>query len=135
MESGNITLHNLRWYLILFLYEYLGTIILFVGINFSFGNPIYVVGCLFMACIMTGRNTGAHFNMAFSLTVYLLEGKFKAKWKCLLTYFLAEISGGYTGMYLCYLMLGKERIAYIKPKSLDYSVWYVFCVETFCAFI
>jgi glycerol uptake facilitator-like aquaporin len=135
MEEGNLTLKTAKWYFYLWFYEFIGTIYLFTGINFSQGDPIYVVGCIFMACIVTGRCTGGHFNMAFSLTIYLLEGKFLAKWKCLLTYFFGEICGGYMGMYLSYLMLGKDHIAYIKPRDMSYSVGYVFFVETFAAFV
>jgi glycerol uptake facilitator-like aquaporin len=54
---------------------------------------------LFIACILTARVGGGHFNMAVTLGVYIVEGKhWKRNIPIALTVIVADILGGYTGI-------------------------------------
>ncbi len=55
MEEGNFKLVSKKDYGLLFLYEFLGTFILFVSINFSFGNPAIVCGGVYLSCVIAGK--------------------------------------------------------------------------------
>ena len=56
-------------------FEFLGTAIFLLGINFSGGAGPIVALSLFIAAILTGRVGGAHFNGGVTLAVYIVEGK------------------------------------------------------------
>ena len=73
MEQGTIELKTYKDWLWLALYEYIGTTIFLLGINFSGGNGAIVACSLFIACIITARIGGGHFNGGVTLAVYLIE--------------------------------------------------------------
>lgn len=77
MEAGNFKLDTLRGYIYLFIYEVFGTALLFIAINFSKGNNIITLSGIYAACILTCKQTGAHFNMGLSLAVFIVEDKFR----------------------------------------------------------
>ncbi len=54
--------------------EGLGTAILFLAINFSEGNMLVVATGIFTAAVLSGKLTGAHFNSALTLAVFIVEG-------------------------------------------------------------
>lgn len=58
-------------------YEGLGTMLLFVSINFSAGNPLIVATGILTAAILSGRLTGAHFNLAVTTGVFIAEERSK----------------------------------------------------------
>ncbi|CDW91077.1 mip family channel protein [Stylonychia lemnae] len=134
METGNFSIEKTSGYWLVFLYEIIGTALLFIGINFSQGNNNIVLAGIYAACMVTCRQTGAHFNMGLSLAVYIVEDKFKEQWICLIVYTIAELIGGFMGMWISYLFLG-NKIAFIKPDNLNYSGFYVYFMETFFTFI
>lgn len=54
--------------------ESIGTAILFVAINFSEGDILVVATGILTAAVLSGRLTGAHFNSALTLAVFIAEG-------------------------------------------------------------
>lgn len=79
MEAGNFKLENKLDYFTLFCYEAMGTAILLIGINFSSGNTFIVLAGIYIACMMTARQTGAHFNMGLTVAVLIVENNFSKK--------------------------------------------------------
>ena len=73
MESGLLALESKKSYIFLALYEFLGQIIFLVGINCSQNSPEVCALGLFIACTLTGRVCGGHFNGAITLGVYIVE--------------------------------------------------------------
>ena len=59
--------------------EAIGTAILVIAINYSSGNALVVVNGLFTAAVLSGRLTGAHFNMAVSVGIFLSDENKKMK--------------------------------------------------------
>lgn len=70
---------------------------------------------IFLACMYSAKISNAHFNGALTIGLYILEGKYKDDIVKVFVYLTAEILGGYLGMTLSLLILGKENIASIKP--------------------
>ncbi len=61
------------------LLEAFGTAILLVAINFSSGNALLIVMGILTGAVISGRLTGAHFNPAVTVAVFLAEKKEKMK--------------------------------------------------------
>jgi glycerol uptake facilitator-like aquaporin len=59
--------------LVIGLLEAVGTMILFMAINFSQGNFYLVISGLFTGIILSGRLTGAHFNTSVTISVLLAD--------------------------------------------------------------
>ncbi len=53
--------------------EAVGTMILFMSINFSQGNVYLVMSGIFTGAILSGRLTGAHFNASVTVAVLLAD--------------------------------------------------------------
>ena len=134
MEPGNFDVNKKNGYLKVFLWEFLGTFVLVLGVNFSHGYTLVVMAGIFQACIVTCRGTGAHFNMGLTMAIYIEQWKFKQQFKVFLVYHLAEFLGSYMAMVVAYGYL-RDEIACIAPGSLDYSTWYVFFVELLFTFL
>eukprot|EP00347_Sterkiella_histriomuscorum_P002806 403366732 len=131
MEAGNFKLENKLDYFILFIYEMMGTAILFIGINFSQGNHALVLGGIYTGCMLTARQTGAHFNMGLTVAVLIVENNYsKKQLMAFLVYEVAELVGGFLGMWISYMFLG-DKIAFIKPQDLNSSGFYIFILEMF----
>ena len=59
--------------------ESMGTAILVTAINFSAGNAAVVVNGILTGAVLSGKLTGAHFNMAVTLGVYIADEDKKKK--------------------------------------------------------
>ena len=128
-------LHYAKDYGFLFLYEFLGTFILFVAVNFSFGNPAIVLGGVFLSCVIAGRPTGSHINFGATIGIYVLEGRFKRNLKPLLVYFASGLCGGLCGTLFCYYMLGPTLVKAVRPYNLEWSILYVMSLEFFFSWL
>jgi glycerol uptake facilitator-like aquaporin len=81
------------------LFEWLGTGLFLLGINYSEGQGWIIVTSLFIAAILTGRVGGGHFNMGVTVAVYIIEGRhWKKNFPIALTVIIADILGAYTGI-------------------------------------
>ena len=66
---------NERKWLLVSVYEMLGTAFFVYCILASMGNPLAVVVGLFSSIIIFGGITGGHFNPAVSIGVFIANGK------------------------------------------------------------
>ena len=67
---------NERKWLLVSVYEMLGTAFFVYCILASMGNPLAAVVGLFASIIIFGGVTGGHFNPAVSIGVFLAKGKY-----------------------------------------------------------
>ena len=82
------------------LFEFIGTAIFLLGINFSNGNVGVVGLSLFIAIIFCGRVGGGHFNGAVTIAVYLIERQWKKHLPVCIMIIIVDILGAYTGIAL-----------------------------------
>ena len=104
MEAGIIRITDYKSYMKLFLFEYIGTAIFLLGINYSGGDAMVIASAIFIAAILTGRIGGAHFNGGVTLAVYIVEGKWRRNLPIAVTIWIADILGAYSGIGVaCFL--------------------------------
>jgi glycerol uptake facilitator-like aquaporin len=135
MDGGGKTAKQLATIGIL---EAIGTAILITAINFSAGNAVVVVNGVLTGAVLSGKLTGAHFNMAVSLGVFIADGnskKKKANIPLFLVLVFSQLIGALLGQWISYFELGIDRIAVLGPASLTYSAWHVFAIEALSTFI
>ena len=91
MEDGTLKPSNNFAILYLFLYEAIGTFLLANAVSLASGfDPgICIAGVLFIAINLCGGISGAHFNGAVTIGVYIIEGKWIENLRILVVYFLA----------------------------------------------
>ena len=120
MEQGLIKNHRLRSYLYMALYEFFGCLLFIVGINCSQNDASVAALGLFIAATLTGRLSGGHFNMAVTLAVYVVEGKWMANIGIALSVAIIDILGAFTGMMLSIGILGaKNTFKLVPPGDSD----------------
>jgi aquaporin Z len=91
--------------------EFIGTFffILVIGLTVTPGHQALaplIIGCGLMVVVyMGGHVSGAHYNPAVTLAVYL-RGKLPAR--DVVPYMIAQILGGLVGAWFCYSLLGKS---------------------------
>ena len=100
MEPGTLKIEGTRSYLWIALYEFLGSAIFLLGINFSNGSSIVVGLSLFIAAVLTGRMGGGHFNAGVTVAVYLIERKWRKNLPVMIVIIIADIMGAYTGILI-----------------------------------
>lgn len=77
MEPGVLKPIRAQDYLWIFTYEVFGVMLLNFGVMLSNGDVYVVAASIFMASMYSGRFTGAQYNPAITIGIYLLEGKWK----------------------------------------------------------
>jgi aquaporin Z len=80
-----------------YLAEFLGTMLLLVGILASSGNPLVVGGALAAAVYFSASISGGHINPAVSLAMYVNK---KLSLKDLLMYVTVQLAGGVSAVFL-----------------------------------
>ena len=93
---------------IVFFYEFLGTCLLVYAINLQCGELFGVTGIAFMLFAMLligGPITGAHFNPAVTLGVYMSNQFWKDDFMMFLLMTSAQFSGAMFGILLTYCSL------------------------------
>lgn len=98
--------------LIVCIYEAIGTGLLIYAINVSQGGPSQKFGVSFMIfalILIAGPISGAHFNPAVTLGVYISNVHWKEDWGFCLLIMLAQFVGGLWGMSLAWLSLYNEN--------------------------
>ena len=117
MEKGLIKKPELRNYLYMALYEFLGIVLAIVGINCSRNDASVASLGFFVAATLTGRVSGGHFNMAITFAVYVMEGKFKKNLSIALIVMLIDIIGAFTAMLISIGLLGSKNIFLLIPPG------------------
>jgi glycerol uptake facilitator-like aquaporin len=120
------TSRDLAW---LAVFEFVGTAIFLLGINFSGGEPGIVALSIFIAAILTGRVGGAHFNGGVTLAVYIIEAKWSKNLPIAIIIWIADLLGAYAGIGIAALLQGKTNTFILKPADDTMPLAHVFFEE------
>ena len=135
MEEGNFDVRYPSQCLLLFIYEFIGTTILLLGVNFSDVHPIIVPCGVFMGAMIVGKKTGGHFNFGVTMGIYIMKWNFRRHFKALCIYFFAELLGAFFGMFISWCYLGNRGISvFPSANGALQNVGFVFFVEFFFTF-
>jgi len=129
-----------------FIYEFLGTFCLVGVINATKGDASAIGLTLFFLLLLCGPISGAHFNPAISLGVWINKLRVTENPASLtaqaIVMITAQVSGALTGMYLFLqvldelngeAVLNKDDFPHLKPKTAKSGQ--AFYIELFCTFI
>jgi glycerol uptake facilitator protein len=67
----------------------------------------------FVGFLIAVSTSGAHFNPATSLAVYLAEGKYARQIIRLIVYYIAQVAGAFAGVLLVYLIFNSPFNGYL----------------------
>ncbi len=140
MEQGLIKNPVCRSYLFMALYEFFGMMLFLVGINCSQNNASVAALGLFIAATLTGRLSGGHFNMAITIAVYIVEGKWLRNLKVAIPIILIDLFGAFTAMAVSKGFLGNDHTFSLVPPgekdnfSTSYFI-YIMMIEAFFTMI
>ena len=140
MEQGLIKNPALRSYLYMALYEFFGMVLFLVGINCSQNNASVAALGLFIAATLTGRLSGGHFNMAITVAVYLVEGKWLQNIKVAISIIFIDLLGAFTAMAVSKGFLGSDHTFALVPpgekKNFSAAYFlYIMMIEAFFTMI
>jgi glycerol uptake facilitator-like aquaporin len=113
MESSVPENHKYLHLIRSLLYEFVGTWIVVYAFNFSANNyweRSFAYFTMWMLCFTV---SGAHFNPAFTLGVYLAEGKYLKQLLRLILYWLFQVMGAYAGILTTYLIFNEPVEGYL----------------------
>ena len=118
------------------LYEFFGCVLFLVGINCSQNDAAVAALGLFIAATLTGRLSGGHFNMAVTLAVYVVEGKWRKNIGIALAVAIIDIVGAFIAMIVSIGLLGpKNTFTLVPPNEKDNTsanyLLYILFVEAF----
>ena len=136
MEQGLINKPQIRSYIFMGLFEFLGCMFFLVGINCSQNDASVAALGLFIAATLTGRLSGGHFNMAVTLAVYIVEGKWSKNIKLALAIVFIDILGAFAAMAISIGLLGPTNtFTLVPPKETGNTSFsfllYLLLVEAF----
>lgn len=121
-ENKN-TLHLAR----ALLYEFVGSAILECAFNFTMTSYMGRAFAYFVCWLMAVSVSGAHFNPALSLAVYLAEGKYVRQIGRLLLYWLVQLCGFFAGTFVVYMIFNSPINTYFLwpfVQSPDSRMWF-----------
>ena len=126
MEPGTILIEGKRHYFWICLYEFLGSVIFLLGINFASGNALIIGMSFFIASVLTGKVNGAHYNMSVTIAVYIIERKWLKNIRIALIIIIADLLGATVGILLAIALKNGDSLFVLKPKSQLSPLWQVF---------
>jgi len=94
-------------------FEFFGTMILVYSFNFSSNNYIVRATTYFSVWVLGVAISGAHFNPATTLGVYLSEGKYLKQLGRLILYWLFQLMGAFAGILFTYLIFNEPVQGYL----------------------
>jgi glycerol uptake facilitator-like aquaporin len=136
MEQGLIKNPIFLSYLYMAMYEFFGMVLFLVGINCSQNDASVAALGLFVAATLTGRVSGGHFNMAVTLAVYVVEGKWLQNLRVAVVIVIIDLLGAFTAMLISIGLLGSDHTFALVPSgnnrnySFDYML-YLLLIEAF----
>lgn len=89
------------------LYEFMGSALVVYAFNFTMASYMGRGFAFFCGWLVAASVSGAHFNPATSLAVYLVEGKYMRQIVRLLLYWLVQLCGAYAGILMVYLIFNR----------------------------
>lgn len=69
--------HSKRAYVVLLIYEFIGSAMWVLAFNYTYNDYFSRAAVFFFTWIIASTVSGAHFNPAISLAVYLAQRKYK----------------------------------------------------------
>jgi glycerol uptake facilitator-like aquaporin len=91
------------------LYEFIGTFFISLTVNISHGKH-FNIGLIYFILILIAKDvSGAHFNPAISLAIYLFEGRWISNIKWLLSYNVMQYSGAFLGCRFAQYLVHDEN--------------------------
>jgi len=108
-------------------YEFVGSAVLLCAFNFTMTSYMARAFAYFVAWLMCVSVSGAHFNPAVSLAVYLAEGKYARQIGRLLLYWLVQLCGFFFGTLIVYMIFNNPVNAYLlwpMAQSPDVRIWF-----------
>lgn len=107
MESSVPEIHSGMHLLRALMYEFIGTMAYTYAFNFSANNYFVRAMSYFTTWLLFVTVSGAHFNPATTLGVYLSEGKYGRQLGRLILYWLFQIMGAFAGVLFVYLIFNE----------------------------
>ena len=107
--------------------EFCGTAMTVYAFNFSKANYMVRGFAYFVGWLLAVSVSGAHFNPATSLAVYLVEGKYLRQIGRLLVYWLFQFAGAFGGILITYLVFNFPFNGYLlwpMVQNPDARIWY-----------
>lgn len=98
-------------------FEFMGTMGVVYAFNFTANNYFQRACAYFCFWILAVAISGAHFNPATTLAVYLAEAKFGAQIGRLLLYWLFQLMGAFAGILMVYLIFNEPNEGYFLWPS------------------
>eukprot|EP00347_Sterkiella_histriomuscorum_P012485 403368395 len=98
-------------------FEFLGTMGVVYAFNFTANNYFQRAMTYFAFWVLAVAISGAHFNPATTLAVYLAEGKFGKQIGRLLLYWLFQLMGAFAGILMVYLIFNEPVQGYFLWPS------------------
>lgn len=107
--------------------EFLGTAVMIYAFNFTKASYMGRAFAYFVMWMISVSVSGAHFNPATTLAVYIAEGKFMRQLVRLLVYWLVQLCGAYFGIFITYFILNQPVNGYLlwpMVQDPDSRIWF-----------
>jgi len=104
MEPDTIPASKCKNYVVVCAYEFIGTLIYLVAVNFTGYDPFNMAILLLLTYQFGESTSGAHFNPAISLMFYLISNDLQKNAKIFLLMTLSQVVGAFTAMPFIYLI-------------------------------
>lgn len=123
MESSIPESHTWKHLIRALIAEFCGGALTVYAFNFTTASYIARAFAYFVGWLMAVSISGAHFNPATTLGVYLAEGKYGKQIGRMLLYWLVQLCGAFAGVLITYLMFNEPVEGYLLwPLSQNRDV-------------
>lgn len=95
------------------IYEFCGGALTVYAFNFTTASYLARAFSYFVGWLIAVSVSGAHFNPATTLGVFLAEGKYKRQFIRLLLYWLFQLMGAFAGVLITYLIFNEPVEGYL----------------------
>ena len=120
MESGLPDTSSGKGLFTALIFEFFGTAFMICAYNYSDGSDYARSFIYFVLWIIAVSITGAHFNPATTLAVFIHEQKYSYQKKLLLTYLVAQFLGAFLGILISFCVLKEGTIPPLLYPSTHY---------------
>ena len=107
--------------------EFIGAMFLVLAIALT-GNPLAIGIMLMVMVYMGGHISGAHYNPAVTLAVWI-RGKLQSK--KILGYIMSQVMGAFAAAYIAYALVGKS---FVPSPGIGVAMWQSILVEVLFTF-